>query len=84
MELVSCVGWGVGAYSLLESVNLNIRFLNVSFVISESISDLVNDQCMIERLSTATGAPLAGNNFPSIPSYEKNKVTRRGPKFTKH
>ena len=46
------------------------------------------DQWLIERLSEAMGAALIGNSFSPIPSkfsfHMKKKVTRRGPKFTKH
>ena len=44
---------------------------------------------MIERSSEEMGAALVGNYFSLIPSnkisfHMKKKVTRRGPKFTKH
>ena len=43
---------------------------------------------MIEKLSEAMGEALEGNSFSPIPSkfsfHMKKKVTRRGPKFTKH
>ena len=49
---------------------------------------LLRDEWMIERFSEAMGAALVGNNFlPILWKFHftwKKKVTRRGPKFTKH
>ena len=49
---------------------------------------LLRDEWMIERFSKVMGAALVGNNFtPILWKFHfswKKKVTRRGPKFTKH